>query len=227
MGLEQIPLYSPLSWSVPGCVSGWKMLMDKFGSMKTGDVLEAAIGYARNGFPLGPITAWGAFDADKYPTLSKVFMPGGKRQLYRAVLRKAAAELVEVHAVDRGNEAGEDSPIDAAESLRRVSNRLIGNDTATRLLLRDLADGGNVAVESLTPLLRSAFEQLAISIGEGDHPRASSRARVLFLELAAPIFLLTAAWPVMSRALDLDSESREGLLHKMLQRVFESHRSNV
>jgi AcrR family transcriptional regulator len=152
---------------------------------------------------------------------------GGKRQLYRAVLRRAASELAEMQTVDRQNENEEATPVDAAEALRRISSRLVDDDTATRLLLRDLADGGSVAVESLTPLLRSAFEQLAISIGEGDNPRASARARVLFLELAAPIFLLTAAWPVVSRALDLEPDRREELMHEMLDMVFDARGHNI
>jgi AcrR family transcriptional regulator len=148
---------------------------------------------------------------------------GGKRQLYRAVLRRAASQLVETEEADRPDVEGEDRPVGAAEALRRISSRLTGDDTATRLLLRDLADGGSVAVESLTPLLRSSYEQLAISIGEGDSPRSSAKARLLFLELAAPIFLLNAGWPVVSRALDLDHEQREGLLGELIERALRAH----
>ena len=144
---------------------------------------------------------------------------GGKRQLYRAVLRRAATHLVEMDGADRPDEEGENRAVGAAEALGRISSRLTGDDTATRLLLRDLADGGTVAVESLTPLLRSSYEQLAISIGEGDSPRSSARTRLLFLELAAPIFLLTAGWPVVSRALDLNDDQREGLLNELLHRA--------
>jgi AcrR family transcriptional regulator len=144
---------------------------------------------------------------------------GGKRQLYRAVLRRAASHLVQVEETVRPHVEGEDPPVGAAEALGRISSRLTGDDTATRLLLRDLADGGTVAVESLTPLLRSSYEQLAISIGEGDRPRSSAKARLLFLELAAPIFLLTAGWPVVSRALDLDDDHRDGLLDELIDRA--------
>ena len=144
---------------------------------------------------------------------------GGKRQLYRAVLRRAASHLVQVEETVRPHAEDEDPPVGAAEALGRISSRLTGDDTATRLLLRDLADGGTVAVESLTPLLRSSYEQLAISIGEGDSPRSSAKARLLFLELAAPIFLLTAGWPVVSRALDLDDDHRDGLLDELIDRA--------
>ncbi len=123
---------------------------------------------------------------------------GGKKQLYRAVLRQAATSLAALRpaADDNGTEKENTGALD---SLRRILHRIQDDDTATRLLLRDLADGGTVAVEALTPPLRSAFDQLAAAIGHGDNPRASSEARLLFLELAAPLFLLTTAWPVVAR----------------------------
>jgi hypothetical protein len=97
------------------------------------------------------------------------------------------------------------------------------DDAATRLLLRDLADGGSVAVESLTPPLRTAFEQLATAIGHGDNPQASSEGRLLFLGLAAPLFLLTAAWPVVARALDLQLDQREALLTELVRRTLATY----
>jgi gamma-glutamyltranspeptidase len=51
--LESIPRHSPLAWSVPGCVSGWKALSERFGSLPLGRCLEAGIHYAADGFPAG------------------------------------------------------------------------------------------------------------------------------------------------------------------------------
>ena len=51
---------------------------------------------------------------------------GGKRQLYRAVLRRAASQLVEMEEADRLDVEGEDRPLGAAEALRRISSRLTG-----------------------------------------------------------------------------------------------------
>lgn len=80
LGLKEIPISGPLSWSVPGCVSGWAELLGKFGKSKFSRVLEAPIHYAREGFPVSPIIAgyWKGVNAEKYPTLGKVFAPGGK-----------------------------------------------------------------------------------------------------------------------------------------------------
>ncbi len=149
---------------------------------------------------------------------------GGKRQLYRAVLRRAAAGLADIGpAADDGT--GEREPVGVLDALGKVLDRMQSDDAATRLLLRDLADGGSVAVESLTPPLRTAFERLATAIGHGDNPQASSEGRLLFLGLAAPLFLLTAAWPVVAGALDLQLDQREVLLNELVRRTLESHGS--
>ena len=51
-GLKEIPLQGPLSWSVPGCVDGWDVLLKRFGSKKLGELLEPTIHYAEAGTPL-------------------------------------------------------------------------------------------------------------------------------------------------------------------------------
>jgi hypothetical protein len=78
-------------------------------------------------------------------------------------------------------------------------------------------------VESLTPPLRTGFEQLATALGHGDNPRASGEGRLLFLGLAAPLFLLTAAWPVVARALELEIDQRDALLTELVQRTLSAH----
>ncbi len=150
---------------------------------------------------------------------------GGKRQLYRFVLRQAAAVLAEM-GPSTGGEVDdlESATPDAAAALGQVLRRLQSDDTATRLLLRDLADGGGVAVESLTPPLRNAFEQLNATLGGDDSPRGSAESRLLFLELAAPLFLLAAGWPVVARALDLQPDQREALFTALVDRALARHR---
>jgi len=43
--------------TVPGALAGWQALLDKYGSMKLAQVLQPAIGYAQNGFPVTPVIA--------------------------------------------------------------------------------------------------------------------------------------------------------------------------
>lgn len=147
---------------------------------------------------------------------------GGKKQLYRTVLRRAASSLSELTTADA--EAGDDSPpLEITEAIDRVLRRMDAKPNETQLLLRDLADGGSVAVEALEPAMRTAFENLRLAIGEDAAPRGSASGRELFLDLAAPLFLLTAAWPVLQSALDLDPDQRRALLINSCRRTLEAH----
>ena len=49
---EFIPVKNPLAWSVPGCVDGWAMLLERFGTMELSELLQPSIIYAREGFPV-------------------------------------------------------------------------------------------------------------------------------------------------------------------------------
>jgi gamma-glutamyltranspeptidase/glutathione hydrolase len=54
-GLTQIPTEGPLSWSVPGCVSGWETLRARFGSRRLAEILAPAIDAAASGAPVPEI----------------------------------------------------------------------------------------------------------------------------------------------------------------------------
>ena len=78
LGLKEIPTRSPLAWSVPGCVSGWAALHERFGKLRFGRLLEPSIHYAREGFPVSPIIARGwSFGTMDTPGLRKTYLPDG------------------------------------------------------------------------------------------------------------------------------------------------------
>ena len=78
LGLKSIPRLSPLSWSVPGCVSGWGALNGRFGKLSLAQCLEAAIDYAKSGFPLSPIISVSfGLDPKQAPSLLKLYQPNG------------------------------------------------------------------------------------------------------------------------------------------------------
>ncbi len=56
-GMDRIPFEGPLSWSVPGCVSGWEALQQRFGSRPLSDLLEPSIQTAEEGFPVTEVIA--------------------------------------------------------------------------------------------------------------------------------------------------------------------------
>lgn len=81
-GLKEIPPYGPLPVSVPGCVDGWFELHGRFGSLSMKRVLEPAIQYAEEGFPLTEVIAdgWanGSTKLKTYPGFAETFMPDGR-----------------------------------------------------------------------------------------------------------------------------------------------------
>ena len=81
-GRDAMPLRGWDSVSVPGAVSAWALLSRRFGRLPFEALFEPAIGYARDGFSVSPITAraWAASApgfADQ-PDWNRDFAPGGR-----------------------------------------------------------------------------------------------------------------------------------------------------
>ena len=57
-GYTGIPDDSPFAVTVPGAVSGWQALLDKFGNLGIADVLRPAIDYADAGYPVSEMVAF-------------------------------------------------------------------------------------------------------------------------------------------------------------------------
>ena len=79
LGLSEIPLTGPLPVTVPGTVSGWAALLERFGTMALADCLAAAIATAETGFPVSErISAgWGRSveKLSRDPEAARVFLP--------------------------------------------------------------------------------------------------------------------------------------------------------
>ncbi len=90
-GLEQIPTYGPLSWSVPGCVDGWVTLHERFGSLPMERILEPAIQYAEEGFPVSEIIggSWRGSQGRlaEIPTSTACYLPDGKAPKFGEILQ--------------------------------------------------------------------------------------------------------------------------------------------
>lgn len=100
-GLKQIPEHGPLSWSVPGCVDGWDELRRKFGSRSWSELLEPAIEYADNGFPVSEIIAadWtsAAPALGHIPTSAACYLPGGRTGGGHGLSQSATGEVAATH----------------------------------------------------------------------------------------------------------------------------------
>lgn len=81
-GYKKIPSYGPLPVTVPGCVDGWFELHKKFGRLPMKKILQPAIQYAREGFPVSELIAYywqrGAQILKDYPGFKETFMPNGR-----------------------------------------------------------------------------------------------------------------------------------------------------
>lgn len=140
---------------------------------------------------------------------------GGKRQLYRAVLRHAAATL----AGPAHDDGADSATIDPHRVVAMLLARLEEHRGLARLLLRDLADGGEMSVEALVPPVRAAFGSLATSLGESDTLRPGSESRELFLTYAAPIVLAGATSSLLRQVLDVNDQELAALLLQMISRA--------
>ncbi|MFC2947335.1 gamma-glutamyltransferase family protein [Virgibacillus sediminis] len=56
-GMEEIPAHGWIPVTVPGAPSAWAELSDRFGKLSLKEVLQPAITYAREGYPLSPTLA--------------------------------------------------------------------------------------------------------------------------------------------------------------------------
>lgn len=81
-GYDAIPSYGPLPVSVPGCVDGWFELHERFGSRPMAELLDPAIRYAREGFPVTELIAYywdrSVPRLSKYPGFSDQFTLDGR-----------------------------------------------------------------------------------------------------------------------------------------------------
>ena len=81
-GMDAMPQRGWDSVTVPGAVSAWREISEKFGKLPFEKLFEPAIDYATRGFAVSPIiaTLWkkGGDVLGKQPGFAEAFLPGGK-----------------------------------------------------------------------------------------------------------------------------------------------------
>ncbi|MBO0683014.1 MAG: gamma-glutamyltransferase family protein [Candidatus Dormibacteraeota bacterium] len=82
LGVTSVPGTGPLAACVPGAFGGWMTLLRDFGTLRLRDVLEPAIGYAENGYPVVPrvseaIAAVEALFREHWQSSAHVYLSGG------------------------------------------------------------------------------------------------------------------------------------------------------
>lgn len=102
----RIPYRGPRSVTVPGALSGWAALVERYGSLDLAEVLQPAIDLAENGFPVSPIiasqwadnvdvlrrdagaTATYLLDGDRAPRAGEWFTNPGMASSFRTIARE-------------------------------------------------------------------------------------------------------------------------------------------
>ncbi|MDW3224739.1 MAG: gamma-glutamyltransferase family protein [Paracoccaceae bacterium] len=81
-GRKDMPFRGWDSVTVPGAISAWVELSDRFGKLDFETLFEPAVGYAERGFPVSPIiaTLWqrAAEQLGDQPGFAQTFMPDGR-----------------------------------------------------------------------------------------------------------------------------------------------------
>ena len=142
-GMDQIRgIYSV---SVPGAVDGWFEVLEKYGTMTMAEVLEPAIYYAENGFPVSPIIAnsWRGLERNQEPSTRAALLLDGERapragEVFRNPDLAHSFRLLAEH----GRDAFYKGPI--AEAIVAYSDQHDGF-----LTMRDFADHTSTWVEPI------------------------------------------------------------------------------
>jgi gamma-glutamyltranspeptidase/glutathione hydrolase len=79
LGHDLVPGTGLLAACVPGAFDGWMLLLREFGTLRLADVLEAAIGYAEDGYPVIPGIPWVIREAEEllreWPASTGLYLP--------------------------------------------------------------------------------------------------------------------------------------------------------
>ena len=134
-GLAEMPMHGWDAVTVPGCVSVWAALSERFGRLPFADLFEAAIRYARDGFHVGHKTAAGwryaAETLGEFPAFRDHFLPGGTAPAPGVLFRRR----------------------DLADTLTRIAETkgeaLYRGELAARIAATAAAEGGAMTEDDL------------------------------------------------------------------------------
>ena len=100
-GQKSMPLTGWDAVTVPGAVSAWVALSSRFGRLPFERLFDAAIGYAEDGFQVGPKTAWywqqAASAFGEFPDFADHFLPapGASERFRRPELAASLREIAD------------------------------------------------------------------------------------------------------------------------------------
>jgi len=136
-GYETIPSTGPLPVSVPGCVDGWFEMHDMFGRIPMRDILQPAINYARDGFPVSEVIAYyldrNTQSLKDFPNIKETYMPGGKSPAKGEIFRNPRlANTLDKIAKGGRNEFYRGSIAKAIDAFMRSHGGFLSYDDLSR-----------------------------------------------------------------------------------------------
>ena len=83
LGLDLVPGTGLLAACVPGAFGAWMLLLERYGQLHLREVMEYAIGYARDGYPMlatasATIEAVAGTFRDHWPTSAEIYLAAGR-----------------------------------------------------------------------------------------------------------------------------------------------------
>src|SRR6266567_1561249 len=88
-GMTGLPVTGPATVSVPGCVRGWAMLLERFGTRPLAELLQPAIQWASRGYPTGSLLSQTIREFTPVhtdPEWRRIFAPDGKSPAFGELL---------------------------------------------------------------------------------------------------------------------------------------------
>jgi gamma-glutamyltranspeptidase/glutathione hydrolase len=123
LGLDLVPGTGLLPATVPGAVGAWLTLLRDHGTMRLGDVLEYALGYAAHGHPVAPgvvktIDTVAQRFREQWPTSAAQWLPGGLVPRPGALMRLPALAATYARMLAQAQAAAADREAQIEAALR-------------------------------------------------------------------------------------------------------------
>ena len=95
--ITEIPYLGPLPITVPGAVDGWFEMHNRYGRLSMNEILEPAIAYAEQGFPVSEVVSWlwkeNATSRVMYEGFRNIYMPNGRAPNKGEIFKNPALAL--------------------------------------------------------------------------------------------------------------------------------------
>ncbi len=130
LGLDLVPGTGLLAACIPGTFPTWMLVLERYGTMRLRDVLEPAIGYARNGYPVvhqisETIATVADLFREHWPTSAAVYLPGNAVPAPGSLFRNPALADTYTRLLREGESGGGGREAEIARARRAWSEGFV------------------------------------------------------------------------------------------------------